>query len=618
MSGFSLGRIDPRTATRGSVLIVIWVTMVVAASLLLRASVPIWILNTDEVLFVRSASSLLHHAWLGPFDQFTLSKGPAFPAFIALCYLVGVPLLIGEQLVQLAAAGGAAFAVMRITRSRGASIGTFTALALNPSFFGAAASRILRDDLYASVCLLLFSGVVVAATFGKLHARSRMHQIVYVLASGFVVGILLATYWLTREERPWLIPVLALALAVPALRGRSQLRRRTRAEARTGNKSPRIGMRTARPYALAMLLGVAVFVGLIESVSYLNLRHYGAALTNDFTEGRFPRAYGLWESVQAGPVRPYVAISHAQRMAVYRVSSAARELEAPLEGSLNMWLAGSGACVAYKVCDDFVTGWMVWALRNAVAESGHARSEADEQAFFSKLADQIASGCSSGALKCSWQLPAPLPPLSSISIGSFAASFWRGSTVLATNGMADQMRGMTVVSPRGMSVVSPQDWSLFSGVVRGLPPTLAAQNAQEAAVLPTSSTGWLSLKTLYTAATLLGLPLACCGYASALWRRRSGTGAAVCVGLTAGVAVVLHTALLALVDSTSFAAFAGSVYQLPDTSFLWLFLVLGVWLLQRSLRRQVGLRSTSLNLGTGQVPDLTGVEHELVSLSKPG
>jgi hypothetical protein len=166
-------------------------------------------------------------------------------------------------------------------------------------------------------------------------------------------------------------------------------------------------------------------------------------------------------------------------------------------------------------------------------------------------------------------------------------------------------------------VATPQEWLLFSGAVRGLPPTLAAQNTQEAAALPTNSAGWWSLQRVYTVATLLGVPLACCGYILALWRRRSGTGAAVWVGLTAGFAVVVHTALLALIDSTSFAAFGASEYPLPGTSFLWLFLALGVWLLQRSLRRQIDLRSTPPDVGTGQVPGLAGVEHELVSLSKP-
>ncbi len=609
MSGFTLGRIVPRRATHGSVPIVIWVTIVVVASLLLRASVPILILNTDEVLFVRSAWSLLHHAWLGPFDQYTLSKGSAFSAFIALCYLVGVPLLIGEQLVHLAAAGAAACAVMRITHSRGASVVAFTTLALDPSFFGAAASRILRDDWYASVCLLLFSVVVVATTFGLQHMKSRLRRVMYVVASGFAVGVLLATYWLTREERPWLIPALALAVIIPAVRGWSQLRRGTRGEARTGDSFARVAMRAARPYALAALLGIAVFAGLLASVSYMNLRHYGAALTNDVTEGQFPRLYGLWESVQAGPGRPYVPISHAQRIAVYRVSSAARELEAPLEGSLSWWLTAGGGCAAYKVCDDFAAGWMLWALRDAVAESGHFHSEADAQAFFSKLADQIASGCSSGALKCSWQLPAPLPPLSSISVGSLAASFWTGSTLLATNDLADQMRGTSVATPQG--------WLLFRSIVHGLPPTLAAQNAQDAAAVAASSAGWWSLKGVYTIATLLGLPLACCGYALALWRRRSGSGAALCVGLTAGLAVVLHTVLLALVDSTSFSAFGRSVYPLPGTSFLWLFLVLGVWLLQRTLRRASRPRPHTPDLETPQVPGLAGVGHELASMIKP-
>ena len=37
----------------------------------------------DDYLYVRIAGYLAHGQWLGPFDQYTLLKGPAYPAFIA-------------------------------------------------------------------------------------------------------------------------------------------------------------------------------------------------------------------------------------------------------------------------------------------------------------------------------------------------------------------------------------------------------------------------------------------------------------------------------------------------------------------------------------------------------
>src|ERR1017187_937235 len=75
-------------------------------SILLRSGVPIGFGASpyDEALFVREGLSLARGQWLGRFDNLTLAKGPAYPAFIAWTHNIGVPVKVGEQLTYLLAA----------------------------------------------------------------------------------------------------------------------------------------------------------------------------------------------------------------------------------------------------------------------------------------------------------------------------------------------------------------------------------------------------------------------------------------------------------------------------------------------------------------------------------
>src|SRR5437870_6222346 len=80
---------------------------VAAASLWLRSAIPVWAIVAphDDFLFVRLAYNLGGGLWLGQFDNLTLAKGMAYPAFILAAFLAGIPLKIAEQSAYLAAAG---------------------------------------------------------------------------------------------------------------------------------------------------------------------------------------------------------------------------------------------------------------------------------------------------------------------------------------------------------------------------------------------------------------------------------------------------------------------------------------------------------------------------------
>jgi len=73
---------------------------VAAASLWLRSAVPVWAIVAphDDFLFLRLAYNLGGGLWLGQFDNLTLAKGMAYPAFILAAFLAGIPLKIANSL----------------------------------------------------------------------------------------------------------------------------------------------------------------------------------------------------------------------------------------------------------------------------------------------------------------------------------------------------------------------------------------------------------------------------------------------------------------------------------------------------------------------------------------
>src|SRR5205085_7219714 len=68
--------------------------LVALASLWMRGGMPIHVFESgaDDYLFIKLAAYLKNGEWLGPYDSMTLVKGMAYPGFIALSHLAGIPL----------------------------------------------------------------------------------------------------------------------------------------------------------------------------------------------------------------------------------------------------------------------------------------------------------------------------------------------------------------------------------------------------------------------------------------------------------------------------------------------------------------------------------------------
>ena len=536
------------------------------ASVMLRQAVPFTVGGgaVDDKLYLRTAAYLAEGAWLGPFDQYTLVKGPAYPAFIAAMYRAGIPLQTGEQLTHLVAAAAVAVCVWTLLRRPVVALGAYTVLALDPTNFDTWASRATRDTWYASVTMLLVALVFLAVYAAVSHARLRS-VVVYSLLAGVAGG----AFVLCREEPMWIAPALGVMIVgMPvAVTIRWWFRRpRSRLDARS------------TPVAVGRLfLAVGVIFGLTlassAAVSVANQRHYGAPVTSDLVYGSFGRSYADWRRVDGGVSTPADPITPAQRQAVYGVSPSARQLEPfldPAGGCRSPSGAGFGFGSGIAPCR-----FPVWrGIRAAAARLGYFATGADAQRFFGQLDAEIEAGCASGRLQCSPRLPTSMQSLQLFELRPFLAFMrtWTWRTALSS--------GYFDLPPGHRSRIGTVELrATFDRVLRGVPATVSEAEAKvdafRAATWP-----YRLLFSVYRPLLPALLLAAIVGMSLPIVRPRWPRAALSVLSLAFAVGALTRIAFVAVLTITAFRTGGLEVrYLLPAHTLLLAFAVVGSCLL---------------------------------------
>jgi len=540
-------------------------------SVVLRHGVPLTSGGAlvDDYLYVRIAGYLAHGQWLGPFDQYTLLKGPAYPAFIAAMYRSGVPLKIGEQLTDLLAAAALAASVWVVTRRGALALVAYIVLALDPANFATYASRATRDGWYSSLSMLLVATVFLASYAALTHVRLPFMVGVSVLAGGSG-----AAFWLCREEPLWIGPsILVIVAGLPLL-----------TLARWWFARPRIQLERSRAFRtggrLALVLGIigVIVIAAIVQVARENERHYGVATTNDLAYGAFARTYADWRRVDGGLSTPADPITRSQREAVYTVSPAARLLQP--------YLDPSGPCPHIRPtapCDE-----PIWrGIRDAAAYTGAFHTESDVQGFFGELDAQIQAGCVSGQLRCTRRLPAQLQSLQLFSVGPFLTDLrhWAG-TILTSTGFYDQPTKL------GWILVDPTKRAAYMQVVRGLPASVSTAKDQ---LNQYTANNWpyrflslfyrLLIPCLFVAALI--------GAITPIVRFRWPQAALSVLSFALGVGALSRLVFVGLLDTTEFSPTHIDVrYLLAAHALFFAFGVLGTAQLADALWTSIRARRT--------------------------
>lgn len=489
-------------------------------SVVLRRSVPIpyGLSALDDVLFLRSAGSIANGDWLGPYDSLTLSKGPAYPVFIALMHDLGWELKVGEQLTYLLAAAVLALAVWFTTGRLATSTAAYVIVALDPVSFDSQSAELIRDNWQGSLGLLFVAAVFLALQLALTRRRWWAWAGAAVLA-----GVSGGVYWLCREEGAAILPGIAvIVVGTPLLWARAE--------------GHRVRLRTMARYGCALALVGGTFAAPLLVVRALNAEHYGVAITVETAEGSYPAAYADWTRVGGGSTTHYVPLTTAQRLAVYRVSPAAREIESFLERPAN-------PAFAPKVLSGAQT---VWAIRDAAAHAGKFSSAAEAQDFFARLDAEINAGCDSGVLACAPRLPASLQSLQRAPLGTVTrVAATMTSSVLTGKGLLDQ--GTTRGASRQVTRAG------VAALVAGVPADEAAASSQQAQFRATT---WRLdvLGAVYGPLLVVLAVIAVVAGLRGWWRLRWPRSPLLVLGLALAVGLAVRTVLLAVITAADYNA----------------------------------------------------------------
>ena len=386
----------------------VWFWAAVALTLLklwLTRSLDVYALggaDHDDALFVRLAQHLVRGEWLGPYDQLTLAKGPAYPVFIAAAFWAGLPLFLAQQLLYAGACAALVRAVRPALASAAGRFGFFALLLINPmSYDTTSLGRVLRQHLQVPLALLVLAG------FTALLLR-RERTLRQNLGWCLMLGLSWGGFYLTREDDAFLLPAIAL------LGGTWLCLAWRDGAARLAN-----ALKCAGLVLLAATLPVL-------AVSVQNYRHYGWFGTVEFRAAEFKDAYGALMRIRSGPERTGIPVSREAREAAYNVSPALAELRAHLEGPVGLgWAEASTAWTGIPAGERQIGGgWFMWALRDAVAAAGHAQSARTALAYYRRVADEVNAACDARRLPAGPHRSGFRPRLQTGQLAQVVAKWW--------------------------------------------------------------------------------------------------------------------------------------------------------------------------------------------------
>ena len=146
------------------------------------------------------------------------------------------------------------------------------------------------------------------------------------------------------------------------------------------------------PIAFALLL---FFSFPIVSVKALNHRNYGLAISNEFEEGGFKAFYQKLSSVKLADSdhQPFIPIKKDAIGAIISLEPDSKM--ANTLSNLNDTWTSFGCQVNKDWCDEYSSGWFLWALRDAIFQTSSIDSPADFQDQVSILKQDLIRICNS-------------------------------------------------------------------------------------------------------------------------------------------------------------------------------------------------------------------------------
>ena len=363
---------------------------------LLLGLFKLWLVSGDEIVadylphdalwYIKSASV---RYWLGPygapFGAPSFIRPPAYPLFIALTKLTGIPLRISTELLFLTAAFVFAVSIIKAGKSWLLAILLYSVIIFHPASFQVNCNA-SPDAFYASTLLLALACMIIL-----LLKRDDIHRLRYAIPTGAVLAIL----WHIRQESVIIIGLLAvyglIALWTVGVR-----------------RKPRSA--TLRQLGVIVLVPALVILLVSLTVKTINYAKFGLFAVDAMSGPGFESANKALLRIKPMPPVRFVTVPREVRQRAYRVSPAFQELESYLEGPAGRAWASYARSVGVQVDGEISTPHFWWALNKGAYDIGYDKSAGQADQYLQRVADEINAACDDGRLQCRWVFSSVLDP----------------------------------------------------------------------------------------------------------------------------------------------------------------------------------------------------------------
>lgn len=328
----------------------------------------------DQLRFAEMAQALAAGDWLGRYDQMTLIRRPAYPLWLWLSGMTGVPQRVAIEILLIASALALGTALHRSGLSWPMSLAAFGAVTFAPP------SLELNDHLLAEAFVAPVQAMSLACSIALLAAKGARERVALSVTN----ALCLAAMAEARPERVLVWAQVAVLLVTALWLWHAG------------------GRKVGRPVGLAAVVLVPPVLcvgGASAAVAAVNLSRYGVFTSNEMFDSGFSAAWRALQRIRQDPARPFVSVPSEARRKAYAVSPTLRRLEPLIEDQLRpSWTVAS--CEAVSVCDDYADGWFPYLLRDAAAAAGEHADARRAEAMYRAVADEIGAACGDGRLPC--------------------------------------------------------------------------------------------------------------------------------------------------------------------------------------------------------------------------
>lgn len=355
----------------------------------------------DDSLYVSRAHAFLTDGNWGSYDAYVLAKLPGMSQWLVATRLLGIPYLVGINLLYCLAG------LLLLRAAAKAGVGervlliAYLAFLCNPVTFSVGWALVMREAL-SSVLTIALLGI-------SLHILvTPKHQLPW----GWILGwaLLFAFGQLLREEDRLLWGFLLLF-----------------GGAAVWNRYDFIALKFDHRFAILLfavptLLTLAAGYGLR---SY-NQAHYGAPILSDYSEGEFPRLMATLRSIDSPVDNRLVMLPQEviQRLRVL-VPDFVPVLDRLPAPGLQTY-----SCKMQGVCSEWSNGWMPWWVKQASAEAGLTPTLPAGQAYYKSIREQIEALCGANKLSCHPNGQGIIPPMQLRWFRAYAQEFVRVTAML--------------------------------------------------------------------------------------------------------------------------------------------------------------------------------------------